>query len=72
MIGPSEAIKTAAEMLGGINGWHGALNYDLVQTIEHADRLVQRAGGTLRSSQALAAIIVDWIARHPEEIAYGE
>jgi hypothetical protein len=43
------------------------IHIDLKKDIERVDKLTQRAGGTLRSRQAIAMIIADWIRRNPDE-----
>ena len=62
----NKALEIAEKMLTGRDGGSGGiLHFNLYDTIVDADELVRKAGGELRSRQAIAAIIACWKMMNP-------
>jgi len=62
--------EIAAVMFGGDRNSAGLLNISLSQELVQAASFVKASGGVLRSRQVIAAIIVNWIWRNPDEQPY--
>ena len=68
----SEAQEIAARCFAGSNGDAGLLHYQLAEEIDNVDRMVQNAGGKLRSKQVIVTIIRAWQFNNPGERSYCE